>query len=63
LKDEIVADIEARIAAWTFLPVGKLITFFMLIYEFFNCNENFLFDLSQSDCVNRKWGVHANTAL
>lgn len=30
-KDEIVADIEARIAAWTFLPVGKIITFFLLI--------------------------------
>jgi hypothetical protein len=63
LKDEIIAGIEARIAAWTFLPVGKLIIFFMLIYEFFNCNGIFLFDLSQPGCVNRKWGVHANTAL
>lgn len=25
LKDEIVADIEARIAAWTFLPVGNFL--------------------------------------
>lgn len=26
VKDEVIADIEARIAAWTFLPVGIFVT-------------------------------------
>ena len=29
VKDEVVADVEARIAAWTFLPVGMF--FYLLV--------------------------------
>lgn len=37
LQDEIVAEIEDRIAAWTFLPIGTLIPFWLTIENLFQC--------------------------
>lgn len=37
VKDDIVAAIEARLAAWTFLPEG--IVTFKIIYNFINVHK------------------------
>jgi hypothetical protein len=60
LKDEIVDDIEARIAAWTFLPQGMFFTC-VLVYDVLIYAEKNLYFLCP--LVIRKRGVHSNTTL
>lgn len=61
LKDEIVDNIEARIAAWTFLPQGMFFTC-VLVYDVLIYADNFLSFLYMP-LVIRKRRVHSNTTL
>lgn len=62
LKDEVVADVEARLAAWTFLPEGNFNSF-CVDFDSTDCK------LLKSDSFTwfhlfiRKRGIHSDTAL
>ena len=66
LKDKIVSNIESRIAAWTFLPIGnydRRPTYLNAYME--NCS--ILSFIDQCYClicsIIREWGGNADTAL
>lgn len=56
LKDEIVADIEDRIAAWTYLPKGIFFPCLLLFYEFLIYVEEILEHLSCACSCYQKMG-------
>ena len=57
-KDDIVGGVEAKIASWTFLPVGNLLLF---------CNYLLLVEKEEIsllvEFVYREWGSYASTTL